>query len=108
MVDNLLIMKCTIQTRDPSENSFGEPVYSWIDTYTNIPCRFSSQKGNMQRLESGENVKEEIKLFLKATQDVSENCRIVVLEETYEVLKVNKRYNSNIAHHTECDLRKVV
>jgi len=110
-MDNLLIMKCTIQTRDPSENDFGEPEYSWSNTYTNISCRYSSPKGDMKRLESGEHIEDLPKLFLKAEQDVSENCRIIGtlgFSEMYEVLKVNKRYDTNVSHHIECDLRKIV
>lgn len=110
-MDNLLLHRCVVQTRDPSGNDFGEPVYSWADTYTNVHCRFSSPKGAKQRLDSGEFVTGMPKIFLKANQDISENCRIIGtagFEETYQVLKVNKRYDSNGIHHIDCDLRKVI
>lgn len=110
-MENLLLHRCTIQVRDASENAFGEQTFTWTDLSSNVQCRFSSPKGIKQRLDSGEFVTGMPKLFLKAAQDVSENCRIVGtlgFTETYEVLKVNKRYNTNAAHHTECDLRKVV
>ena len=111
MLDNLLIMKCTIQTRTSEVNNFGEPVYSWANTYTNVLCRFSSPKGSMKRLPSGEFVEDMPKIFLKPNQTISENNRIVGtsgFEDTYEVLKVNKRYNGNTIHHIDCELRKVI
>lgn len=111
MMDNLLLHRCTIQTRDASENTFGEQTFTWTDLSSNVHCRFSSPRGIKQRLDSGEFVTEMPKIFLKVAQDVSENCRIIGtsgFKETYEVLKVNTRYNTNAAHHIECDLRKVV
>ena len=110
-MENLLIHRCTVQTRDPSGNDFGEQTYTWADTYTGVLCRFSNPKGNKIRLDSGEFVVDNPKIFLKADQDVSENCRIVGttgFEETYQVLKVNKRYDGNTIHHIDCELRKVV
>lgn len=110
-MDNLFIHRCKIQTRDPSDNDFGEKTYTWTDTYTGILCRFSNPKGGMRRLDSGEFVEDIPKIFLKADQDVSENYRIVGttgFEEIYEILKVNKRYDSNGIHHIDCELRKVV
>ena len=110
-MDNLLIHRCKIQTRTGTANDFGEQTYTWADTYTGIHCRFSSPKGIKQRLESGEFVADLPKIFLKADQDVSENCRIVGTTgfiETYSILKVNKRYDGNGIHHIDCELRKVV
>ena len=111
MIDNLLLHRCTIQTRDASENDFGEQTFTWSNTYTNVPCRFSSPKGSKIRLDSGEFVTDAPKIFFKADQDVSENCRIVGVvgfTDIYQVLKINTRYDTNVVHHIECDLRKVV
>lgn len=110
-MDNLFIHRCTVQTRDPSENEFGEKTYTYTNTYTGVLCRFSSPKGSKIRLDSGEFVEDTPKIFLKPDQSVSENNRIVRttgFTETYQVLKVNKRYDSNGIHHIDCDLRKVV
>lgn len=110
-MDNLLIHKCKIQTRTETENTLGEKTYTWADTYTGVLCRFSSPKGSMRRLDSGEFVEDMPKIFLKPNQTISENNRIVGtsgFEDTYEVLKVNKRYNGNTIHHIDCELRKVV
>lgn len=111
-MDNLLLIhRCKIQTRTATNNDFGEPTYTWADTYTGVLCRFSSPKGNMRRLDSGEFVEDLPKIFLKPDQTVSETNRIVGtsgFEETYEILKVNKKYDGNGAHHIECDLKKVI
>lgn len=77
MMDNLLVHRCTIQVRDASENDFGEQTFTWGDLSANVLCRFSNPKGIKQRLDSGEFVTGLPKIFLKAAQDLSENCRIV-------------------------------
>lgn len=110
-MDALLIHRCTIQTRSSTDNAFDEKIYTWADAYTNVICRFSSPKGSMKRLPSGEHVEDAPKLFLKATQEISEINRIVGtsgFEETYEVLKAKKSYDGGGVHHIECDLKKVI
>lgn len=110
-MENLLIHRCKIQTRTPTENDFGEQTYSYADTYTDILCRFSSPKGNMKRLDSGEFVEGMPKIFFKPDQSVVETNRIVGtsgFEETYKILKVNKKYDGVGLHHITCDLKKVV
>lgn len=110
-MDHLLVHKCTIQTRTNTPNTFGEPVYSWSDTYTNVPCRFTSQKGSLFRLSSGEFVTDTHELFLKNTQTISEDNRVVGTAGfvgTYEVLKVKNVYDSHKSHHLELDIREVV
>lgn len=110
-MNNLLLHRCKIQTRSATTNDFGEKTYTWADTYTEVLCRFSSPKGSMRRLDSGEFVEDMPKIFLKSDQTISEINRIVGtsgFEDTYQVLKVNKRYNGNTIHHIDCDLRKVV
>jgi len=65
----------------------------------------------MRRLDSGEFVEDLPKIFLKSSQTVAEENRIVGtsgFEDTYEILKVNKKYDANEIHHIECDLKKVV
>ena len=110
-MDNLLIHRCKIQTRSPTSNDFGEKIYSWADTYTDVLCRFSTPKGGMRRLETGEYVEDMPKLFLKPDQTVSEVNRIVGVTgflEDYEILKVNEKYNGLEKHHLELDLKKVI
>ena len=112
MLDNLLIHRCKIQNRTGTGNDFGEQTYTYADTYTGVLCRFSSPKGSMRRLDSGEFVEDMPKLFLKADQAVSETNRVVGTSsgftETYEILKVNKKYDGTGIHHITCDLKKVV
>ena len=110
-MDHLLLHRCTVQTRDASENDFGEKTYSYTDTYTSVLCRLVSPSGAKQRLPAGEFVTGMPRLFLKADQDVSENCRIVGttgFDDTYEILKVNEIHNSHGLHHKELDLRKAI
>ena len=110
-MDNLFIHRCKIQTRTGTANDFGEQTYTWVDTYTGVLCRFSTPKGSMRRLGSGEFVEDMPKLFLKSDQIVAEINRIVGtsgFEETYEILKVNKKYDGIGVHHIECDLKKVI
>ena len=111
MDTNLLIHRCKIQTRTGTENDFGEQTYTYADTYTGVLCRFSSPKGGMRRLDSGEFVEDMPKLFLKADQTVTETNRIIGtsgFEETFSVEKINDKYDSNIKHHRELDLKKVI
>lgn len=110
-MENLLIHRCKIQTRTGTENDFGEQTYTWADTYTDVLCRFSTPKGSMRRLDSGEFIENMPKIILKSNQTVAETNRIVGtsgFEETYEILKVNKKYDSAGIHHITCDLKKVV
>ena len=110
-MDNLLIHRCKIQTRSATTNNFGEKTYAWADTYTGTLCRFSLPKGSMRRLDTGEFVEDMPKIILKPDQTVAETNRIVGTSgftETYEILKVNKKYDSNGIHHITCDLKKVV
>jgi len=110
-MDNLLIHRCKIQTRTATTNDFGEKTYTWADTYIGVLCRFSVPKGSMRRLETGEFVEDMSKIIFKPDQTVTETNRIVGtsgFEESYEILKVNKKYDSNEMHHITCDLKKVV
>ena len=110
-MDNLLIHLCKIQTRTGTENDFGEQTYTYADTYTDVLCRFSTPKGSIRRLDSGEFIEDMPKIILKSNQTVAETNRIVGtsgFEETYEILKVNKKYDSTGIHHITCDLKKVV
>ena len=110
-MDHLLVHRCNIQTRTTSANTLGEPTFTWSNTYTDVPCRFSTQKGGMFRLESGEFVSDMHELFLKASQTVTETNRIVGTSGftgTYEILKVKELFGSDKLHHKELDLREVV
>jgi len=109
--DNLLCHRCKIQTRSATPNDFGEKTYTYADTYTDVLCRFSTPKGSMRRLDSGEFVEDMPKIFLKTDQIIAETNRIVGtsgFEDTYEILKLNKKYDTIGIHHIECDLKKVI
>lgn len=110
-MDSLLLHRCTIQTRTGTANDFGEQTYSYANTYTGVHCRFTHPRGSMQRLESGEFVTSTPKLFLKSTQTISEENRVVGttgFTNTYSVEKVKNIYDSVGLHHIECELKKVV
>lgn len=108
---SLLINRATIQTRTGTANDFGEQTYTWADTYTDVHCRLVHPSGAMTRLESGEFVTGTPKLFLKSTQTIIETNRIVGavgFTDTYAVQKVKNMYDSNVLHHIECELKKII
>jgi len=112
MIEPLLIHRCTILVRSSTTNDFGEPVYTWANSETDIACRYSSPSGRLRRLESGEYIEDLPKLFLKASQTISQtNNRITGttgFTGTYLIKKVNNRYNGSALHHKELDLTKTV
>ena len=112
-MDTLLIHECKIQTRNLSVNDFGEPaITSWSDTYTGVKCRYFNPSGSLRRLESGEYIEDMPKLFLKATQTISETDNRITgttgFAGTYLIKKVNNLYNGSALHHKELNLVKVV
>ena len=110
--NSLLIHECTIQVRSKTINDFREPVYTWADSETGVLCRYSSPSGRLKRLESGEYIEDMPKLFLKSTQSISETDNRIVgttsFSGTYQIMKVNNRYNGSGLHHKECDLRVAI
>ena len=110
--DSLLIHECTIQVRSKTINDFGEPVYTWADSETGVLCRYSSPSGRLRRLESGEYIEDMPKLFLKATQSISETDNKITgttgFTGTYLIQKVSNIYNGSGLHHKECDLKVAV
>jgi len=110
--DSLLIHECTIQARSKTTNDFGEPVYTWVNLETGVMCRHSNPSGRLKRLESGEYIEDLPKLFLKSTQSISETDNRIVgttgFLGTYQIMKVNNRYNGSGLHHKECDLRVAI
>lgn len=110
-MDALLIHKCNVQSRTTTTNSLGEPVHTWSNAYIDVPCRFSVQKGMMNRLDTGEFVEDRHILFLTGSQAVEEENRIVGtvgFYDTYEVMKVIEKHDSYGLHHKQLDLRKLV
>lgn len=109
---SLLIHRCTILARSESTNDFGEKVYTWPVSETGVLCRYSSPSGRLRRLESGEYVEDLPKLFLKATQTISETENRITgttgFTGTYLIKKVNNSYDGSGLHHKELDLINVV
>lgn len=111
-MDTLLIHKCTILVRSSTTNDFGEPEYGWTTSETGVVCRYSNPSGRLRRLESGEYIEDVPKLFLKASQSISETDNRITgttgFTGTYLIKKVNNLYNGSALHHKELSLQKVV
>lgn len=111
-MDTLLIHTCTILVRNKTTNDFGEPVYTWATSETGVACRYSNPSGRLRRLESGEYIEDLPKLFMKASQALSEtNNRITGttgFTGTYSIKKVNNRYDGSALHHKEVELAKAI
>jgi len=110
--NSLLIHRCTIQIRSKTTNDFGEPIYTWADSETNVACRYSNPSGQLKRLGSGEYIEDLPVLFLKAAQTISETDNKIIgttgFTGTYQIKKVNDLYNGKGLHHKECDLRVAI
>lgn len=111
-MDTLLIHRCTILVRNEIPNDFGEPVYTWVNSETGVSCRYSNPSGRQRRLESGEYIEDLPKLFMKATQTISETDNRITgttgFTGTYSIKKVNNRYDGSALHHKEVELVKTI
>lgn len=111
-IDHLLIHRCTILVRSSTTNDFGEPVHTWANSETGIVCRYSNPSGRLRRLESGEYIEDIPRLFMKATQTISEADNRITgttgFTGTHMIKKVNNRYNGSALHHKEISLQKAV
>lgn len=111
-MDALLIHRCTILVRSSTTNDFGEPVHTWADSETGVVCRYSNPSGRLRRLESGEYIEDLPKLFMKASQAISETDNRITgttgFSGTYIIKKVNNLYNGSGIHHKEVELVKTV
>ena len=107
---SLLINTCTTQRFTAgAPDDYGTPTLTWADHLTDIACRLSSGSTSTTGREikvGAEIVIADHTIFL-GDVDVTEQDRIVIDSDTYEVLMVVDRKDGATSHHKECYLRTV-
>lgn len=96
---NLLINLCTIQEKTQVVQGY-EKVLAWSDVAVDVPCRKDSASGNISDTEIRVNTDEDI-FFFNPDVVVKRGNRIIFDIENYDVIKVNKNYDSKGIHHLE-------
>ena len=107
---SLLINTCTVQRFTAgAPDDYGTPTLTWADHLTDIACRLSSGSAKTQGREikvGAEIVIADHTIFL-GDEDVTEQDRIVIGSNTFEVLMVVDRKDGADSHHKECFVRVV-
>jgi len=107
---SLLINTCTVQRyTEGVADDYGTPTLTWADHLTDIACRLSSAmmgRGGQEIKVGAELVLADHTIFL-GDVDVTEQDRIVIDSDTYEVLMVVDRQDGATSHHKECFVRVV-
>jgi len=102
----LLINTCTVKRHAVTgTDAYGQPVYNWTDHLTDEPCRWSTPK-NTEIKVGAEVVIVDKQLFL-GDVDITEQDRVVLDGNTYEVVSSVKRQDGTGEHHVEAFLRRV-
>jgi len=104
-IEQELIQSCTIQTATTTTDSTtGAVIDSWADEFTDVDCLVDETGGN--ELQFGKEVViADAKIFLKKTQSITEQRRIVQGGNTWSVLLVKNPSGQN--HHKEAFLQRV-
>ena len=101
---SLLIDSCTTQRfTEGAADDYGVPVRTWADELTDIACRLVSAKGRELKV-GAEIVVADYKLFVGSV-DITEQDRIVIGSNTYEILLVEDYSNGLSSHHKQIWLR---
>ncbi len=104
----LLIDTCTVSRNTPgAAGNYGTPAASWADVaaLTDIACRLVPAGGREVKV-GIEVVVADYKLFL-GDITLTEQDKIVIGSDTYDILLVEDRQNGIGSHHKECLLRTV-
>lgn len=101
---NLLIHICNIQSKSLSLSGF-ENVPSWNTIASNVACRHDSDTSakisdSNIRVNSDDDI-----FFFNPSVTIARGNRIVLDGENYDVIKINKCYNSSELHHLEVKAR---
>ncbi len=103
---SLLINSCTIRRYAAGAiDIYGNPTKTWANHLINQACRWSTPKDNEVKV-GAEVVIADLQLFLLDI-DVTEQDRVVLDGDTYEILSVLLRQDGVAHHHLELMLRKV-
>ena len=102
---NLLIHTCTVQRyTEGAQDDYGNPILTWDLTYIeDEPCRLTASSGKEIKV-GAEIVIADYKLFLD-TVDITEQDRVVISGDTYEILSVQDYADSSASHHKQAWLR---
>lgn len=106
MFTKLLIATCNIQEKTQTTDGY-EQVKSWANKSVDVPCRKDSDNSlGISDSEIRLNTDDHI-FFFSAGVDILRGDRIVFDSENYDVVKVNKVYDSKGIHHLEVIARYV-
>ncbi|KKL20077.1 hypothetical protein LCGC14_2459080 [marine sediment metagenome] len=84
-----------------SPDAHGNPVKTWSDLATDVPCRLQPRRGR-EAVQPTQVVVGSHVLFLEIGTDITERDRVVVATLTYEVLFVGDAAGQG--HHLEVEL----
>lgn len=104
--ENLLINTCTVKRfAEGAQDDYGIPAKTWNDLLVDEPCRLVWIKA--QEIKMGAEVAlVDIKLFI-GDVDITEQDRVLIDGETYEVLQVTDHQDQFTGHHKQCYLQVV-
>ncbi len=107
----LLINTCTIERyAEGAADAYGKPAMVWADHLADEDCRLMaalSTTGSGREIRIGaEVVIADYKLFL-GNVDVTEQDRVVIDANTYEILLVTDHQDGSDSHHKELAMRIV-
>ena len=103
--DSLMNSTMTVQRPTLSSDGHGTSTTTWVNLYTNAPCRLQPLSGMEQTIYDKRGVESTHKLFSTTVYSFIEEDRIVVASNTYEVVLV--RDIDLMSHHQEVNLRRV-
>lgn len=106
MFTNLLIHTCDIESKTFDTVSY-EQVEQWTTLASNVPCRKSTDNGASIRDGVKRQNTDDDLFFFDADALIERGDRILFNSEYYDVLKVEKRYDSQGVHHLEARSRIV-
>ena len=106
---SMLPQRCTVQR--PTEGvaqDGGQPAIDWTtDTDTDVPCRKSTPGAATREVDSQIASAADFVIFMLPGQSIAENNRIVLENETFEVLLVQNPQSQTGAHHKKVWARVV-
>lgn len=104
MFTNLLIHTCNIQEKALTKTGY-EQIKSWSNIATDVSCRKDSDT-NVGISDTGVRLNTEDDIFFfEPTVVIARGNRIVFEGDNYDVIKVNKSYDSKSVHHLEVKAR---
>ena len=104
--ESLLIDTCTIERyTEGAADAYNQPTRDWDDHLADEACRLVAGSGREITI-GAETVIAEYKLFL-GNIDVTEQDRVVIGADTYEILFVTDHQDSDDSHHKELTMRLV-